>query len=154
MARDDQHLTLLGALCIEPLTVRLKFNLINGHLPKLHRTKEINLSFASTFIGVTLFMGCRLQILGFAPGAELLTALLLTLLTGKTLFAQPERLIQQMGEGKLQAIDFDSLLGFISSCLFVRDLSPCAAQRSLDGLSRLSPTGNTAQKTHCGWHPG
>ena len=51
------------------------------------------------------FIGCRLQILGFASSADLLVALLLTLLAGRTLFAQLERLMQQMEEGKLKAID-------------------------------------------------
>ena len=94
-----------GALCMKVLTVCLKFNLIHGQLPKFHRPKEINLNCASTLIGVTLFIGCRLQILGFASGADPLMALLLTLLAERTLFAQLERLMQQMEEGKLKAID-------------------------------------------------
>ena len=44
-------------------------------------TAEINLSYAGTLIGVTLFIGCCLQIFGFAAGAALLVALLLSLLT-------------------------------------------------------------------------
>ena len=91
---------------MQVLTVYLKFNLNHGHLPKFHRTKEISLSCASTLIDATLFIGCRLQILGFASSADLLVALLLTLLAGRTLFAQFERLMQQMEEGKLKAIDY------------------------------------------------
>ena len=90
---------------MQVLTVCLKFNLHHGHAPTFHRTKEINLSCASTLIGATLFIGCRLQILRFASSADLLVALLLTLLAGRTLFAQLERLMQQMEEGKLKAID-------------------------------------------------
>ena len=90
---------------MQVLTLCLKFNLHHVHVPTFHRTKEINLSCASTLIGATLFIGCRLQILEFASSADLLVTLLLTLLAGRTLFAQLERLTQQMEEGKLKAID-------------------------------------------------
>ena len=90
---------------MQVLTLCLKFNLHHVHDPTFHRTKEINLSCASTLIGAALFIGCRLKILGFTSSAELLMALLLTLLTRRTLFAQLERLMQQMEEGKLKAID-------------------------------------------------
>ena len=53
-----------------------------------------------------LFIGRRLEILGFTSSAERLVALLLTLPAGRTLFAQLERLMQQMEEGKLKAIDW------------------------------------------------
>ena len=87
------------------LTVCLKFNLHHVHVPTFHRTKEVNLSCASTHIGATLFIGCRLKILRFTSSADLLVALLLTLLARRTLFAQLERLMQQMEEHKYKAID-------------------------------------------------
>ena len=71
-------------------------------------TAEINLSYAGTLIGVTLFIGCCLQIFGFAAGAALLVALLLSLLTGGALFAQLERLMQQVEQGNFKAVDFDN----------------------------------------------
>jgi len=39
---------------------------------------------------------------------RLLVALLLSLLTGGALFAQLERLMQQVEEGKFKAVDFDN----------------------------------------------
>ena len=71
-------------------------------------TAEINLSYAGILIGVTLFIGCCLQIFGFAAGTALLVALLLSLLTGGALFAQLERLMQQVEEGNFKAVDFDN----------------------------------------------
>ena len=71
-------------------------------------TAEINLSFAGTLLGITLFIGCCLQIFGFAAGAALLVALLLSLLTGGALFAQLERLMQQVERGNFKAVDFDN----------------------------------------------
>ena len=71
-------------------------------------TPEISLSFSGTLIGITLFIGCCLQIFGFASGAALLVALLLSLLTGGALFAQLERLMQQVEDGKFKAVDFDN----------------------------------------------
>ena len=73
-----------------------------------HSIAYINLSYAGTLIGVTLFIGCCLQIFGFASGAALLVALLLSLLTGGALFSQLERLMQQVEEGKFKAVDFDN----------------------------------------------
>ena len=71
-------------------------------------TAEINLSFAGTLLGITLFIGCCLQIFGFAAGTALLVALLLSLLTGGALFAQLERLMQQVESGNFKAVDFDN----------------------------------------------
>ena len=71
-------------------------------------TGEIVLSYAGTLIGVTLFIGCCLQIFGFAAGAALLVALVLSLLTGGALFAQLERLMQQVENGNFKAVDFDN----------------------------------------------
>ena len=71
-------------------------------------TAEIVLSFSGTLIGVTLFIGCCLQIFGFASGTALLVALLLSMLTGGALFAQLERLMQQVESGNFKAVDFDN----------------------------------------------
>ena len=91
---------LMGVLC--GLTFgRLVQNKLDGwkqdRLPLLPlATAEIVLSFSGTLIGVTLFIGCCLQIFGFASGTALLVALLLSMLTGGALFAQLERLMQQV----------------------------------------------------------
>jgi hypothetical protein len=69
---------------------------------------ETTLSYAGTVIGVTLFIGCCLQIFGFASGTSLLVALVLSLLTGGALWAQLERLMQQVEEGNFKAVDFDN----------------------------------------------
>jgi hypothetical protein len=71
-------------------------------------TVEILLSFSGTLIGVTLFIGCCLQIFGFAAGAALLVAFVMSLLTGGALFAQLERLMQQVEDGNFKAVDFDN----------------------------------------------
>jgi hypothetical protein len=71
-------------------------------------TAEILLSFSGTLIGVTLFIGCWLQIFGFAAGAALLVAFVMSLLTGGALFAQLERLMQQVEDGNFKAVDFDN----------------------------------------------
>ena len=103
---------LMGVLC--GLTFgRLVQNKLDGwkedRLPLLPlATAEIILSFSGTLIGVTLFIGCCLQIFGFASGTALLVALLLSLLTGGALFAQLERLMQQVESGNFKAVDFDN----------------------------------------------
>ena len=71
-------------------------------------TAEILLSFSGTLIGVTLFIGCCLQIFGFAAGTALLVAFVMSLLTGGALFAQLERLMQQVEDGNFKAVDFDN----------------------------------------------
>ena len=71
-------------------------------------TAEILLSFSATLIGVTLFIGCCLQIFGFAAGAALLVAFVMSLLTGGALFAQLERLMQQVEDGNFKAVNFDN----------------------------------------------
>ena len=71
-------------------------------------TPEISLSFSGTLIGITLFIGCCLQIFGFASGAALLVALLLSLLTGGALYAQLERLMEQVESGNFKVVDFDN----------------------------------------------
>ena len=69
---------------------------------------ETTLSHTGTVIGIILFIGCCLQIFGFAPGASLLVALVLSLLTGGALWAQLERLMQQVEQGNFKAVDFDN----------------------------------------------
>ena len=69
---------------------------------------ETTLSYTGTVIGITLFIGCCLQIFGFAAGASLLGALVLSLLTGGALWAQLERLMQQVEQGNFKAVDFDN----------------------------------------------
>ena len=71
-------------------------------------TAEITMSYAGTLIGITLFIGCCLQIFGFSAGAALLVAFVLSLLTGGALFAQLERLMQQVESGNFKAVDFDN----------------------------------------------
>ncbi len=71
-------------------------------------TAEITMSYASTLIGITLFIGCCLQIFGFSAGAALLVAFVLSMLTGGALFAQLERLMQQVESGNFKAVDFDN----------------------------------------------
>ena len=92
---------------------RLVLNKLDGwkedRLPLLPlATGEILLSFSGTLIGVTLFIGCCLQIFGFAAGAALLVAFVMSLLTGGALFAQLERLMQQVEDGNFKAVDFDN----------------------------------------------
>ena len=103
---------LMGVLC--GLTFgRLVQNKLDGwkedRLPLLPLAPaEILLSFSGTLIGVTLFIGCCLQIFGFAAGAALLVAFVMSLLTGGALFAQLERLMQQVEDGNFKAVDFDN----------------------------------------------
>ena len=103
---------LMGVLC--GLTFgRLVQNKLDGwkedRLPLLPlATAEILLTFSGTLIGVTLFIGCCLQIFGFAAGAALLVAFVMSQLTGGALFAQLERLMQQVEDGNFKAVDFDN----------------------------------------------
>ena len=69
---------------------------------------EITMSYAGTLIGITLFIGSCLQIFGFASGAALLVALVLSLLTGGALWVQLERLMTQVESGNFKAVDFDN----------------------------------------------
>ena len=69
---------------------------------------ETTLSYTGIVIGVTLFIGGSLVVFGFAPGAALLVALLLSLLTGGALWTQLERLMKQVETGKFKAVDFDN----------------------------------------------
>jgi len=66
------------------------------------------LPWVGLLLGVTLFIGGSLQVFGFAPGAALLLAFLLSLATGGALWVQLERLMQQVQDGKFKAVDFDN----------------------------------------------
>ena len=69
---------------------------------------ETNLSYSGIIIGITLFIGGSLQIFGFAAGAALLVALLLSLATAGALWVQLERLMSQVENGTFSAVDFDN----------------------------------------------
>ena len=69
---------------------------------------ETTMSYSGIVVGVTLFIGGSLQVFGFASGAALLVALLLSLLTGGALWTQLERLMTQVENGKFKAVDFDN----------------------------------------------
>ena len=69
---------------------------------------ETTLPYAGLVIGVTLFIGASLQVFGFAAGAALLVAFVLSLLTGGALWVQLERLMAQVQDGSFQAVDFDN----------------------------------------------
>ncbi|OUW28821.1 MAG: hypothetical protein CBD29_02645 [Synechococcus sp. TMED169] len=69
---------------------------------------EITISYSGVLIGTTLFIGASLQVFGFASGAALLIATLLSLLTGGALWVQLERLMIQVEEGRFRAVDFDN----------------------------------------------
>ncbi len=69
---------------------------------------ETNLPYAGIVIGITLFIGGSLQVFGFAPGAALLVALLLSLATAGALWVQLERLMLQVENGTFSAVDFDN----------------------------------------------
>ena len=69
---------------------------------------ETTMSYSGIVLGVTLFIGGSLQVFGFASGAALLVALLLSLLTGGALWTQLERLMTQVETGKFKAVDFDN----------------------------------------------
>ena len=81
----------------------------NDRIPLLPLGRfETTSSYSGIVIGVTLFIGGSLQVFGFAAGAALLVALLLSLLTGGALWAQLERLMTQVETGNFKAVDFDN----------------------------------------------
>ena len=81
----------------------------NDRIPLLPLGRfETTSSDSGIVIGVTLFIGGSLQVFGFASGAALLVALLLSLLTGGALWAQLERLMTQVETGNFKAVDFDN----------------------------------------------
>ncbi len=69
---------------------------------------ETTMPYAGLVIGVTLFIGASLQVFGFAAGAALLVAFVLSLLTGGALWVQLERLMAQVQDGTFRAVDFDN----------------------------------------------
>ncbi|MBM5822934.1 MULTISPECIES: hypothetical protein [Cyanobium] len=69
---------------------------------------ETTMPYAGLVIGVTLFIGASLQVFGFAAGAALLVAFVLSLLTGGALWVQLERLMAQVQDGTFSAVDFDN----------------------------------------------
>lgn len=66
------------------------------------------LPWTGLLLGVTLFIGGSLQVFGFAPGAAVLAAFLLSLATGGALWVQLVRLMQQVQAGNFKAVDFDN----------------------------------------------
>ncbi|MEB3265551.1 MAG: hypothetical protein VKN13_02940 [Cyanobacteriota bacterium] len=71
-------------------------------------TTETVLPWSGLLLGVTLFLGGSLQVFGFAAGAALLVAFVLSLATAGALWVQLERLMQQVQEGRFRAVDFDN----------------------------------------------
>jgi hypothetical protein len=69
---------------------------------------ETVLPWTGLLLGVTLFLGGSLQVFGFASGAALLVAFLLSLATGGALWVQLVRLMKQVEAGKFKAVDFDN----------------------------------------------
>ncbi|MEY4354463.1 MAG: hypothetical protein RLZZ609_2704 [Cyanobacteriota bacterium] len=66
------------------------------------------LPWIGLLLGVTFFLGGSLQIFGFAPGAAVLLAFLLSLATGGALWVQLVRLMEQVQAGNFKAVDFDN----------------------------------------------
>ena len=69
---------------------------------------ETNLPYAGIIVGITLFIGGSLQIFGFASGAALLVAFVLSMATAGALWVQLERLMSQVENGTFSAVDFDN----------------------------------------------
>ena len=69
---------------------------------------ETNLPYTGIIIGITLFIGGSLQIFGFASGAALLVAFVLSMATAGALWVQLERLMTQVENGTFSAVDFDN----------------------------------------------
>ena len=69
---------------------------------------ETNLPYTGIIVGITLFIGGSLQIFGFASGAALLVAFVLSMATAGALWVQLERLMNQVENGTFSAVDFDN----------------------------------------------
>ena len=69
---------------------------------------ETNLPYMGIIVGITLFIGGSLQIFGFASGAALLVAFVLSMATAGALWVQLERLMSQVENGTFSAVDFDN----------------------------------------------
>ena len=70
--------------------------------------RETVLPYVGLLVGVTLFIGASLQVFGFAAGATLLVAFLLSLATAGALWVQLVRLMEQVEAGNFKAVDFDN----------------------------------------------
>ncbi|QNI71181.1 hypothetical protein CyaNS01_02055 [Cyanobium sp. NS01] len=66
------------------------------------------LPYIGIVVGVTLFIGGALQVFGFASGAAMLVSFVLSIGTAGALWAQLERLMQQVEDGTFSAVDFDN----------------------------------------------
>ncbi|MFN6339751.1 MAG: hypothetical protein ACK41W_13645 [Cyanobacteriota bacterium] len=69
---------------------------------------ETVLPWIGLVLGTTLFIGGSLQVFGFAPGAAILLAFLLSLATAGALWVQLVRLMGQVQSGNFKAVDFDN----------------------------------------------
>ena len=69
---------------------------------------ETNHPYTGIIVGITLFIGGSLQIFGFASGAALLVAFVLSMATAGALWVQLERLMTQVENGTFSAVDFDN----------------------------------------------
>ena len=69
---------------------------------------DTNLPYSGIIVGITLFIGGSLQIFGFASGAALLVAFVLSMATAGALWVQLERLMTQVENGTFSAVDFDN----------------------------------------------
>ena len=69
---------------------------------------ETNLPYTGIIVGITLFIGGSLQIFGFASGAAMLVAFVLSMATAGALWVQLERLMTQVENGTFSAVDFDN----------------------------------------------
>lgn len=71
-------------------------------------SRETMLPWIGLVLGVTLFLGGCLQVFGFAGGAALLVAFVLSLATAGALWRQLSQLMLQVQEGNFRAVDFDN----------------------------------------------
>lgn len=71
-------------------------------------SRETMLPWIGLVLGVTLFLGGCLQVFGFAGGAALLVAFVLSLATAGALWVQLTRLMRQVEAGNFRAVDFDN----------------------------------------------
>lgn len=71
-------------------------------------SRETILPWIGLILGVTLFIGGSLQVFGFATGAALLVAFLLSMATAGALWVQLQRLMAQVQDGSFRAVDFDN----------------------------------------------
>ncbi len=71
-------------------------------------SRETVLPWIGLVIGVTLFLGCCLQVFGFASGTALLVAFVLSVLTAGSQWVQLQRLMAQVEAGTFRAVDFDN----------------------------------------------